>query len=119
MILLVRIPPPVVALFLLLAHYNAMLKPIFKFIIALNGNLKKSQIAAGFAWGIMLGLIPAGNFFWIIFFIVSFFFKHHHWSKILAMTVVKIFSGVLNPLVDMAGWEILHIEALRPFFTTL
>lgn len=96
-----------------------MLKPIVKFIAAMNGYLKKEQIAAGFSWGILLGLIPAGNVFWIGFFVISFFFKHHHWSKVLVMAVVKLLSGQLNPLVDMAGWEILHLEALQPAFTAM
>ena len=97
----------------------AMLKPIIKLLKALNGNIKKSQIAAGFSMGVLLGLIPAGNVFWIAIFVVSFFFNHHHWSKILAMVVVKLFLGLLNPLLDSAGWWVLHIGALQPFFTSL
>ena len=96
-----------------------MLKPIAKLIVALNGNLGKTQIAAGFAWGLLLSLIPAGNVFWIVLFVGSFFFKHHHWSKMLVLAIFKIISVAVAPLVDMAGWEILHIEALQPFFTTL
>jgi uncharacterized protein (TIGR03546 family) len=96
-----------------------LLKLIGKLIIALNGNVKKSQIAAGLAWGILLGLIPAGNFFWIALFICSFFFRHHHWSKIFSMTVVKLVSPLIVLWVDTLGWEVLHIEALQPLFTTL
>jgi len=96
-----------------------MIKKIAKFIKALNGNLGKDQIAAGFAWGLLLGLIPAGSFFWIVFFVVSFFFKHHHWSKILFMTLIKVFLGLINPLLDMAGWEILHLAFLQQFLTFL
>jgi uncharacterized protein (TIGR03546 family) len=96
-----------------------LLKLIGKLIIALNGNVKRSQIAAGLAWGILLGLIPAGNFFWIVLFICSFFFKHHHWSKIFSMAVVKIISPLIVLWVDSLGWEVLHIEALQPLFTTL
>ena len=96
-----------------------MLKPIAKLIVALNGNIKKSQIAAGFSWGLLLGLIPAGNIFWIILFAASFFFKHHHASKLLIMAIVKLLAGAIAPLVDEAGWEILHIEALQPLFTSL
>ena len=96
-----------------------MLKQIAKLIIALNGNLKRSQIAAAFSWGVLLGLIPAGNIFWIVLFAVSFFFKNHHWSKLLVMALIKILYGVINPLVDAAGWEFLHIEALRSVFTQL
>ena len=96
-----------------------MLKYSAKLIVALNSNLGRAQIAAGFSWGLFLGLIPVGNLFWIVLFLVSFFFKHHHASKLMSMAILKFFSAVLAPLVDMVGWEILHIEALQPFFTTL
>jgi len=96
-----------------------MLKPIAKLIVALNGNLGKGQVAAGFAWGLLLGLLPAGNVFWIVLFVVSFFFKHHHWSKMLVLAIFKILSGAVAPLMDTVGWEVLHIDALQPFFTTL
>ena len=96
-----------------------MIKYIAKLIIALNSNLGKSQIASGFSWGLLLGLIPVGNIFWIVLFIVSFFFKHHHASKLLALTIFKIISPVVAPLVDVVGWEVLHIEVLQPLFTSL
>ena len=96
-----------------------MFKPLAKFIVALNGNLKKGQVAAGFAWGLLLGLIPAGNVFWIVLFIVSFFFRHHHWSKMLILAIFKIVGGAVAPLMDTVGWGVLHIEALQPFFTAL
>ena len=88
-------------------------------IVALNGNLKKEQIAAGFSWGLLLGLIPAGNIFWIALFVVSFFFKNHHASKMLVLAIFKIFIAGINPLLDEIGWNFLHVEALQPFFTTL
>ncbi|MCL2880697.1 MAG: TIGR03546 family protein, partial [Treponema sp.] len=84
-----------------------------------NSNLKKEQIAAGISWGLLLGLIPAGNIFWIVLFVASFFFNHHHWSKIFAMVIVKLFLGLLNPAIDAAGWWILNLDALQPFFTSL
>jgi len=96
-----------------------MLKQIAKFIVALNGNLGKAQIAAGFSWGLLLGLIPAGNVFWIALFVVSFFFRHHHVSKLLCLAILKLLTGLTAPLMDTVGWEILHIDALQPFFTTL
>lgn len=97
-----------------------MLKGIAKLIAALNGNTGKAQIAAGFSWGLLLALIPAGNFFWILLFVISFMFKHHHGSKVLAMAVLKLFMPLLYPLaIDPLGWELLHIEALRNFYTTL
>jgi uncharacterized protein (TIGR03546 family) len=96
-----------------------LLKLIGKMIIALNGNVKKSQIAAGLAWGILLGLVPAGNFFWIVLFIFSFFFKHHHLSKIFSMAIVKLVSPLIVLWLDFLGWEVLNLETLQPLFTTL
>ena len=96
-----------------------MIKALAKFILALNGNVKKTQLAAGFAWGMILGLIPVGNIFWIVLFIFSFFLRHNYWSKILLMTLLIILSPVIAPLVDKVGWWFLHIPALHPMFTTM
>ena len=96
-----------------------MLKAIGKLIVALNSNAKKNQIASGLAWGVLLGLIPAGNFFWIILFVGSFFFSHHHWSKIFSMLIVKMLSFLFIIWIDIIGWEILHMENFLPIFTTM
>ena len=96
-----------------------MLKTLAKLIVALNSNLGKKQIAAGFSWGILFGLMPAGNVLWIVLFVVSFFLRHHHASKLLVMAILKLVSGALAPAVDIVGWEVLHIEALQPLFTSL
>jgi len=96
-----------------------MIKPIAKLIAALNGNLRKGQIAAGFSWGLLLGLVPVGNAFWIVLFVVSFFFKHHHASKLLVLAILKIISGAVAPLMDTVGWAFLHIDVLQSFFTAL
>jgi uncharacterized protein (TIGR03546 family) len=96
-----------------------MIKGIAQFIAALNGNLKRGQIASGFAWGLLFGLVPAGNPFWIFFFLVSFCFRHHHGSKILVMAIIKALFFAIWPLTDALGWEVLHIESLVPLYTTL
>jgi len=96
-----------------------MIKAFAKLMLALNGNVSKTQIAAGFAWGVLLGLVPAGNAFWIVLFLLSFFFTHHHGGKIAALAVLKIIYPLLAYPIDNVGWQILHIDSFRPFFTTL
>jgi len=96
-----------------------LIKATAKLILALNGNVKKSQIASGMAWGVVLGLIPAGSIFWIVIFIITFFFKHNHWSKLFSMAVLKILSPLIIFHVDSFGWFVLHFEALKPLFTTM
>jgi uncharacterized protein (TIGR03546 family) len=96
-----------------------MLKPIAKLIVALNGNVKGSHIAAGFAWGLLLGLVPVGVI-WVILFLLSFlFFKHNHAAKALGLILFKLLGPLSAVPLDLLGWELLHIEALRPVFTTL
>jgi len=96
-----------------------MIKGIAKLILALNGNVSKTQIAAGFAWGILLGLIPAGNAFWIVLFLISFFFTHHHGGKIAALAIIKILYPVIAYSLDSVGWFVLNIDSLNAFFTQL
>jgi uncharacterized protein (TIGR03546 family) len=96
-----------------------LLKGVGKFLIALNGNASKSQIAAGIAWGMLLGLVPASNFFGIVLFIISFFFTHNHGAKIFSMAIIKIISPLIVLGIDFIGWEVLHIGALQPVYTTL
>jgi len=95
-----------------------MIKALARVIAALNGNVKRTHLAAGFAWGTLLGLIPVGNIFWIVLLFISFFFKNNHWTKILFMTVLIILSPMIAPLIDQLGWAVLHIEALRGLFTS-
>jgi uncharacterized protein (TIGR03546 family) len=96
-----------------------MIKGIAKLILALNGNVSKTQIAAGFAWGILLGLVPAGNAFWIVLFLISFFFTHHHGGKIAALAIIKILYPIVVYQIDSVGWFVLHIDSLTGFFTKL
>lgn len=96
-----------------------MIKAVAKLFIALNGNVKKSQLAAGFAWGVLLGLIPAGNAFWLAMFLVSFFFRHNHGAKIFGMALIKLISPLIIYGVHEIGFFILSLEALAPFFTAL
>ena len=96
-----------------------MIKIIAQCILALNGNVKKSQMAAGFAWGLLLGLVPAGNCFWVVLLVISFFFHHHHGSKLVAMAVVKLMGPLTAMPLDALGWFVLHIEALQPLFTAM
>jgi uncharacterized protein (TIGR03546 family) len=96
-----------------------MVNGIAKFIVALNGNRSKTQIAAGWSWGILLGLVPPGNLLWVVLFIVSFFFTHHHGSKLVILILIKLFFPFIAPQLDIIGWEILHIEALEGFYRTL
>jgi uncharacterized protein (TIGR03546 family) len=96
-----------------------MIQIIAKLIIALNGNIKASQIAAGFSWGLLLALVPAGNLLWVALFLISFVLKHHHGTKFFILAVVKLIMPFFVTHIDAVGWLVLNLEALRPIFITL
>lgn len=97
-----------------------MIKGAAKLINALNGNVKKTQIAAGFSWGLLLGLVPVGNAFWITLFFISFFFRHNHGAKISALAFVKIISPLfIYQLHALGEFILVDIQSLQPLFTTM
>jgi len=96
-----------------------LIKATAKLFLALNGNVKKSQLAAGFSWGVLLGLIPAGNIFWIALFLVSFFLRHNHGAKIFGMAFIKLISPLIIYSLDGFGFWFLKLDILNPLFTTM
>jgi len=96
-----------------------MIKAIAKALIALNSNVRREQVAAGFASGVLLALVPAGNLLWIALFILLFFVKANYGMQLLAMGLLKLASPLFAPALDALGWAILNAPPLVPFFSTL
>lgn len=96
-----------------------MIKAIAKALVALNSNVRREQIAAGFACGALLALVPAGNLLWFILILTTFLFKINFGMMIAAMGILKLFRGAFSPGLDALGWFVLNLPALRPLFTTL
>ena len=96
-----------------------LLSKILNFFKALNGNVSKAQLAAGFACGVLLALIPAGNLLWIALYLVFMFFKINAAAEFLTIGILKLAYGAFAPLTDAAGWSILGSPALQGFFTRL
>jgi uncharacterized protein (TIGR03546 family) len=96
-----------------------MIKAIVKALVALNSNVKKEQVAAGFACGFLLALVPAGNLLWLALFILSFFLKINYGMLLAATVLVKLLRVASAPALDAVGWAVLNIEALRPAYTAL
>lgn len=94
-----------------------MLKAIAKTIVALNTNVRKEQLASGFAWGILLALVPTGNLLWAVLFFISLFPKNNYGFQLLALGVGKLLVGLLSIPLDAFGYGILTIPALGSFFT--
>lgn len=97
----------------------SMLKPIAKTLVALNSNVRKEQLASGFAWGLLLALVPAANLFWVVLFIISFIPKNNYATQLFAMAVFKLLLPLASSLIDQFGWFILTYPALQDVFTEM
>jgi uncharacterized protein (TIGR03546 family) len=96
-----------------------MIKPIVRAIVALNTNVKREQLAAGFACGLLFALLPAGNLLWLALFIATFFFKVNYAMQLLAALVLSPLRLILGGALDSLGWAILNASFLRAPFTAL
>jgi uncharacterized protein (TIGR03546 family) len=96
-----------------------MIKPIVRALVALNSNVKREQIAAGFAFGLLFALLPAGNLLWFLLFLMTFFLKVNYATQVLAALLLSPFRLLLGSILDSLGWAILNAPFLHAPFTSL
>jgi uncharacterized protein (TIGR03546 family) len=96
-----------------------MIKPIVRAIVALNSNVKREQLAAGFACGLLFALLPAGNLLWLALFVATFFFKLNYAMQVLVALILSPLRLLLGGALDQLGWAILGAPGLQGFFTAL
>jgi uncharacterized protein (TIGR03546 family) len=96
-----------------------MIKMIARALVALNSNVKREQIAAGFACGALFALLPAGNLLWLALFVLTFFFKLNYAMQVLIALILSPLRLALGWVLDSLGWAILNAPFLRAPFTAL
>ncbi|HOX32246.1 MAG TPA: TIGR03546 family protein [Spirochaetales bacterium] len=96
-----------------------MIKAIARALAALNSNQKREQVAAGFAFGLLFALLPAGNLLWLLLFILTFFLKLNYAMQVLAALLLSPFRALLGGALDALGWAILGLPFLQAPFTAL
>ena len=88
-------------------------------LLAFHGGTHARHLAAGFALGAALGLVPKGNLFAAAFFLMFFLFNV---DKGMAFLSAGAFTGVgyaLDPVAHRIGWALLKASALRGLWTAL
>ncbi|MDE2512040.1 MAG: TIGR03546 family protein [Elusimicrobia bacterium] len=88
-------------------------------LLALHGGTESRHLAAGFALGAALGLVPKGNLFAAAFFLLFFLFNV---DKSMAFISAGVFTGVgyaIDPLAHKIGWVLLRAGALHGLWTAL
>lgn len=96
-----------------------MLKRLVGLLMALNSNAKASQLAAGFACGLLLAIVPSANLLWFIIFAITFFLKIHRGMQLLIIALFKLIAPLAAVYLDRLGYAVLTFEPLQGFFTSL
>ena len=77
------------------------------------------QLAYGVACGLVLGIVPKGNFAAVAITVVVFSTR----SNLPLATLASVFFSFLGPLIDslthLIGWRFLTLELLQPWFLRL
>ncbi|MFT5207594.1 MAG: hypothetical protein ACI9CF_001350 [Candidatus Omnitrophota bacterium] len=97
-----------------------MIKPVFKLIQALQGNVNPKEIAAGAAYSLYLGLVPWESTHIIILFLLLFVFKINRAAALVLLPLIKLFDALgLYILADQLGYWLLTQEALKGMWACL
>lgn len=91
-----------------------------KLVGILNGNISPNQIAAGFAWGILIGLLPFIVLVTPLLFLVFFIFQLNLAMGLWAMVLAQILAYLIDPIANRLGYYLLvDVPALTPLWTYL
>ena len=96
-----------------------LLGPLRSIVLALHGGDDPRHLAAGFALGAALGLVPKGNLFGLVFFLLFFFLNVD--SGMAALSAI-VFTGVgylADAPAHALGRALLTAGALKPLWTFL
>ena len=96
-----------------------MLKQFFSFLRMLNSETDTNQIAAGFAFGLVLGFSPFLSLQTLLVLILLFIFRIQIGAAFLSAFVFKFVAYLLDPICDWIGRGVLESPSLRPLFVEL
>lgn len=96
-----------------------MIKPIIRFIQALQSNTSPSEIAAGAVMSLYIGLTPWKSTHLIFLILIFLFFKINRAATMILLPFIKLIDVlVLRYAVDAAGFYLLtKVAFLKPVFT--
>src|SRR5690606_22274471 len=96
-----------------------ILKQLFAFIKLLNSDTGTTSLAAGMTCGFILGMTPVLSLHSLLVFLILFIFRIQIGAALVTAFFFKFVAFLLDPAFHAVGSQVLEIESLRSFFTTL
>lgn len=95
------------------------LQPVRRVVQALVAHDASNQLAAGFALGMVLGLVPKGNLIAVSLFVLLFSLRVNTGIGLVAALAFSWIGPVLDPIADTLGAYFLSAGTLQPTYATL
>lgn len=95
------------------------LRLIKDLVLSLHGGSDPRHLAAGFALGAALGLIPKGNLFAAVFFLLFFTLRLNKGMALLSATFFTPLGWAVDGLAHSIGLSLLKAPALAVLWTAL
>lgn len=97
----------------ILRTFNSLIK-------LLNSETAPSQIAAGVAFGLLVGLTPFLSLHNLLLFMIVCLFRVNFSMFFVSLGVFKLLAFIGDPLFDVFGyWLLVDLKALRPFWISI
>src|SRR5688572_30241055 len=91
-----------------------------KLVRALNDNTSPNQLAAGFALGALIGLLPGFNLLVIGVWLVVLLLQVHIGMALASAVIFAIIAAITDPLFEKLGLYLLtDVSPLKGVWTTL
>ncbi len=97
-----------------------VLKTLNSFLKLLHSETAPSQLAAGVAFGMMVGLTPFMSLHNLVIFLIVCLFRVNFSIFFMSLAVFSILGFLMDPFFDWLGYVLLvDLRALRPFWILL
>ncbi len=96
-----------------------ILKQLFAFIKLLNSDTGNISLALGMTCGFILGMTPVLSLHSLLIFLILFFFRIQVGAALVMAFFFKFAAYLLDPIFHSVGSNVLEMESLQGFFTTL
>lgn len=96
-----------------------ILKQLFAFIKLLNSDTGNISLALGMTCGFILGMTPVLSLHSLLIFLILFFFRIQIGAALVMAFFFKFVAYLLDPIFHSVGSNVLEMESLQGFFTTL
>lgn len=97
-----------------------IIKFLAKIVSILNGEISPKQIAAGFALGVWIGLLPVRGLMPIVLLLLSFVLNVNLAILFVAAGIFKLVAYLIDPIANQLGFHLLtNVPSLTAFWTKL